>query len=633
MNEKLENLLKLALETPEAERRRTDNLNVGFDGEERTWELIVKYHGSLDELQSLGISVEYLIAGYAILTVPESLVELMAEYEQIEYVEMPKHFFYQQVRPADNSCIAPVVLREPFLTGEGVLIAVLDSGIDYRRADFRNVDGETKILALWDQTLIPELGDTPPGEENRPETGLQQDESRQTADETDSGEESTLGMGSEAEATDQNRRKLPPEGFRTGVEFSREQINEALLAPTVEESLRIVPSFDVSGHGTAVAGIAAGSVLSEEGYRGVAPASDLLIVKLGNNPASGFPRTTEIMRGVAYAVRKAAEWNMPLVINLSFGNSYGPHDGSSLLERFLDNASEIGRTVICVGSGNDGDTNGHFEGNVNETRSVELAVGDYETSLNMQIWKNYSDVYRFFLQSPGGIRQELPSNIENGKYTVVMEQTKLLIYFGEPAPYSVSQEIYFEFLPEDGRYINAGVWTVFIEPVRIVTGKYYLYLPGGGARSMRTGFYRSTPEMTFTIPSTAAKVITVGAMDTRFDSYAPFSGRGYAQAGRTIGVVTAGLTKPDIAAPGVNILAPDRFGGYEPFTGTSFATPIVSGSAALLMQWGITDGRDPFLYGEKVKAYLRKGARPIRGETVYPNERVGYGELCVAESL
>lgn len=310
MNEKLENLLKLALETPEAERERTDNLNVGFDEEARTWELIIKYHGSLDELQSLGIIVEYLIAGYAILTVPEGLVELMAEYEQIEYVEMPKRFFYQQVRPADNSCIAPVVLREPFLTGKGVLIAVLDSGIDYRRADFRNTDGETRILALWDQTLSPEMAAVLPGEEDIPESG----------------------------ATDQKRRNLPPEGFRTGVEFTREQINEALLAPTVEESLQIVPSFDVSGHGTAVTGIAAGSVLRTAGYRGVAPASDLLIVKLGNNPASGFPRTTEIMRGVAYAVRKATEWNMPLVINLSFGNSYGPHDGSSLLERFLDNA-------------------------------------------------------------------------------------------------------------------------------------------------------------------------------------------------------------------------------------------------------------------------------------------------------
>ena len=128
-------------------------------------------------------------------------------------------------------------------------------------------------------------------------------------------------------------------------------------------------------------------------------------------------------------------------------------------------------------------------------------------------------------------------------------------------------------------------------------------------------------------------MITVGAYDQVYDTYADFSGRGYADSTRTIGVAAAGLTKPDLVAPGVNIQAPDVYGSFTPVTGTSFATPIVSGAAALLMEWGIVRGNDPFLYGEKVKAYFRKGARPLRGETEYPNDRVGYGKLCVAESL
>ena len=123
------------------------------------------------------------------------------------------------------------------------------------------------------------------------------------------------------------------------------------------------------------------------------------------------------------------------------------------------------------------------------------------------------------------------------------------------------------------------------------------------------------------------------AYDSTYDTYADFSGRGYVDRRRTIGVVTAGLTKPDLAAPGVGILAPDIYGGYTPFTGTSFAAPIVSGSAALLMEWGIVRGNDAFLYGEKVKAYLRSGARPVRGEAEYPNDRVGFGALCLADSL
>ena len=128
MNQKLEDLLQLALQTPEETRERTEELNVGFDTQERTWELIVKYHGSLDALEALGVVVEYLIAGYALLTVPEQLVDRMVELEEIEYVEKPKRYFYGAEMPTDSSCIPQVTLRDPNLSGKGVLIAVLDSG-------------------------------------------------------------------------------------------------------------------------------------------------------------------------------------------------------------------------------------------------------------------------------------------------------------------------------------------------------------------------------------------------------------------------------------------------------------------------------------------------------------------------
>ncbi len=587
MNQKLENLLNLALDTDEEVRSETDSLNVGFDPETRTWELIVKYHGSLDALEEMNIQVEYLIAGYALLTVPEQLVDVVGELPEIEYVEKPKRYYYRQTVPAtEDSCIYPLTRRDPFLTGRGVLIAVLDSGIDYGRPDFRNEDGTSRILWLWDQTV---------------------------------------------------QDGTPPEGFSIGSEYSDAQINEALLAGSTVQRRALVPSIDISGHGTAVAGIAAGYNNGETFYEGVAPESSLLIVKLGTPGEDGFPRTTEIMRGVTYAVKKAQERNMPLVINLSFGNSYGSHDGSSLLERFLDNAAEIGRTVICVGSGNEGSSAGHAAGNIRTASTVQLSVANYQRNLSVQIWTHYSDRYRIYLTSPGGIRQELPSNIASGKYTLRMEQTDLLIFLGEPSPYSVNRELYIEMLPADTSsstaYVNSGIWRFTLEPISVVVGQFYLYLPSAATRSEGTGFTEPTPQVTLTIPSTASRVITVGAYNSITDSYADFSGRGYTDADRTIGVVTAGLIKPDLAAPGVNILAPDLYGGYEAVTGTSFATPIASGSAALLMEWGIVRGNDPFLYGEKVKAYLRSGARPIRGEERYPNNRVGFGALCVAKSL
>ncbi len=327
------------------------------------------------------------------------------------------------------------------------------------------------------------------------------------------------------------------------------------------------------------------------------------------------------------------------------------------------NVAEIGRTVICVGTGNEGNSDGHLAGSLLEepARSVqgtnpafgtgtgavpgrlgaavahpvsaELAVAEYERSLNVQLWKNYCDVYRIYLRSPGGQEAQLPEMINGGKYTLRLEQTEILVYFGEPAPYAVAEEVYFELLPFGRSYINSGVWTIRLEPVKVVTGRYYFYLPSAVVRSSGTGFYHSVPEVTMTIPATAAKVISVGAYDSTYEAYADFSGRGYADANRTIGVVAAGLAKPDVAAPGVGILAPDIYGGYNSFTGTSFATPIASGCAALLMEWGIVRGNDPFLYGEKVKAYLRAGATALRGENYYPNSRVGWGGICASSSL
>ncbi|MCI8543211.1 MAG: S8 family peptidase [Lachnospiraceae bacterium] len=636
MNQKLEDMLQLALQTPEETRVRTDELNVGFNAGTRTWELIVKYHGSLDTLKALGIEVEYLIAGYAILTVPEQLVDYMVELEEIEYVEKPKRYFYEAEMPADNSCIPQVTLRNPNLSGAGVLVAVLDSGIDYKLPEFRHPDGSTRIRFLWDQTLLP---DAPAGKAAGDNAERRNRAAKNGIGQPDSGGEDTAAP-----------LRRPPAGYRLGVEFSSEQINQALTAPSMQEQLELLPSTDTSGHGTAVAGIAAGN---SPAYQGVAPEAELLVVKLGVPDVSSFPRTTEIMRAVTYAINKALELRMPLVINLSFGNTYGAHDGSSLIERFLDNAAEIGRTVICVGSGNEGNSGGHLAGSLLQQNtmpgsrdgvpsrtgliarpvSVELAVADYERTLNVQLWKNYCDTYRIFLRSPGGQETQLPGMISGGKYTLRLEQTEVLVYFGEPAPYAVAEEIYFEMLPVGRNYINSGIWTIRLEPLQVVTGRYYFYLPSAVVRSAGTGFYRSTPEVTLTIPATAAKVISIGAYDSTYEAYADFSGRGYADANRTIGVVAAGLAKPDLAAPGVGIIAPDIYGGYTPMTGTSFATPIVSGSCALLMEWGIVRGNDVFLYGEKVKAYLRRGARALRGETEYPNGRVGWGGLCVSTSL
>lgn len=584
-SQKMENLLNLALNSPQREREKTLDLDTGYEEADNRWELIVKYNGDLKRLDSSVIRVEELIAGFAIVTIPQNLIDSFVELEEVEYVEKPKSLYFAMQREKEISCILPVTVREPYLSGRGTLVAVIDSGIDYARMDFRNPNGSSRIYALWDQTLVP----------------------------------------------DESKGWIPPEGFHMGVEFNKVQIDMALDAEEAQRTT-MLPSRDVTGHGTAVAAIAAGNGLSSGGrYVGVAPESELVVVKLGNPGKESFPRTTELMRALTYVVRKAMEAAKPVAINLSFGNTYGSHDGTSLLERFIDNVSEIGRNVICVGSGNEGAAAGHVAGNVKDTVRVELAVAPYERTINVQLWKTYVDRFRITLLSPSGERQLIETD-RVGTLRLSMEQTQLLIYVGEPTPYSVNQEIFFEFIPKQ-TYVDQGVWTFLLEPIEIVEGSFYFYLPSSVVLNSATRFFTPTPEVTFTIPSTASKVVTVGAYNSNFDSYADFSGRGYRLEQQMDGLIASQGVKPDLVAPGVDIAISDGLGGTRLVTGTSFAAPFVTGSAALMMEWGIVKGNDLYLYGEKVRAYLRRGARPLRGEPVYPNARVGYGALCLADSL
>lgn len=600
-NQKLENLLNLALEIEEEQRNKSDQLGVGFSKENRTWELIVKYNGNIEQLQSNVIRVEPLIAGYAIVTLPESLIDTFTLLDEVEYVEKPKRLYASTLFGKEASCIFPVTTREPYLTGKGTLIAVIDSGIDYESPEFRDEQGNTRIQYLWDQTL--------------------------------SAEEVNRMLPEELEGLAETA--LPPEGFLSGVEFSSARINAALKN---REPEKIVPSFDATGHGTAVAAIAAaGGRLLNGQFMGVAPESELLIIKMGTPAPDSFPRTTELMRALTYAVKKAVELGKPLAINLSFGNTYGSHDGTSLVERFLDNVAEIGRTVVCVGSGNEGAAGGHVAGSFGmretpgEMRQIELNIDSYQRTVSVQLWKEYVDEFRIVLNSPGG-QQIVVDAAKPGGRSVVVEETEILIYVGEPSPYSVNQEIYFDFLPVRN-YVNQGIWSFQLTPFRTVTGNYDFYLPSSAVLNTGTRFFTPTPSKTLTIPSTASKVITVGAYSAVYEAYADFSGRGYPMQSIPGGRISQGDIKPDIVAPGadINTIGPGNI--FVQVSGTSFAAPFVTGSAALLMEWGIARGNDPFLYGEKVKAYLRRGARPIRGEQQYPNDKVGYGALCLADSI
>ena len=578
-DQKLDNLLNLAMDATDREREKSENLNVGFDEKQKRWDVIVKYSGPETGLSGLEIETVPLLGGYAIVNLPEAELNIFSERPQVEFIEKPKRMYFEDFQANQASCITSVQGSSAVpgvgglnLTGKGVLVGVVDSGADYYHPDFRNEDGTTRILRLWDQSI--------PGD--------------------------------------------PPKGYVTGTEYTEEEINEALALPE-REGRRLVPAVDFGRHGTSVLGIAAGNGRASNGVnRGVAYESDLLVVKLGIPGEGSFPRTTELMQGIDYLVRQSLELGRPMVINLSFGNNYGSHRGDSLLENYIDTVANMGRVVICVGTGNNGNNNLHASGQLTdrEMQEIELGVSPYEPILNAQLWKAYSDEIEIYLEHPSGERIG-PLYEELGPQRYRIGDTDMLIYYGKPGPFQITQEIYFDFIPR-GTYVDSGVWKIILRGRNVREGEYYLWLPGGAVLNPNTGFFLPQAKGTLTIPSTAARVITVGAYDSRLNAYADFSGRGS---------VNLLYRKPDLAAPGVNITAPVPGGGYGNVTGTSFATPFVSGSAALLMEWGIIRGNDPFLYGEKVKAYLRRGAKPLPAFGRYPNEEIGYGVLCVRDSL
>lgn len=552
MNEKLDNQLNLAMDLSEKNLSKSQELSTGYNPEDNSWDLIVRYGGNVDEIKNLANSVKELGGGYAIVNANKMFVDTMANLDSVIYVEKPKSLEFAVINGKRSSCINQVQIGRDGLFGEGVFVAIIDSGIDYTNSAFIDENGNTRIYKLYDQV--------------------------------------------------------------TGVVYDSKVINQAIGSNNPYE---LVNSRDLSGHGTHVAGIAAGN-------NGVAPKSKLLVVKMNTERENSFPRTTELMEAIDFVIKEANKENKPVAINISFGNTYGSHDGTSLLSTYIDYIADRNRTVIAIGTGNEGDSGGHTGGYLTDTNeNVELEISRYEKSLAVQIWKDYVDEFDIQVIAPSGERTQVISK-EGYIYRETLGETDINILYGTPRPYSRFQEIYISLTPQN-IYLNSGIWIINLIPRKVVNGRYDMWLPTRGSINKSTRFLKPDPDITLTIPSCTNKAISVGAYNSYNDTIASFSGRGFTR--------EENLVKPDIVAPGVNIVSASNTGGTNSMSGTSMATSFVTGSAALMMEWGIVRGNDRFLYGEKVKAYMIRGARKLPGLDRWPNQQAGWGALCLEKSF
>lgn len=549
-------------------------LDSGFNREDNTWEIIIKYGGDLSVLErELGAEVEILSQSFAIITLPAEQIPKLPDFKEVQFAELPVNLHLEVAEGLARTCILPVQDKSGYgLTGKETMVAIIDSGIDYTHPDFRNEDGSSRIIAFWDQTAA-------------------------------SGP--------------------PPPGFKRGREYNNQDFNEALAAAN---PLQIVPQLDINGHGTAVAGIAAGNGRASRGInRGVAPEAQILGVRLGRRGERSFARTTELLRGVSYAVNTALGKGLPLAINISFGTSHGGHIGHSLFEACLQDIAGSWKTAVIVASGNEGAAGHHYAGKIstNERSDITFFTADVGNSFFLSLWKNFVDIWAVELILPNG-RSTGIVNFYDQRRNLRMGNLSVLINYSQPRPFGIRQEIFCQVEAREG-LIPEGVWTLRLHAGEVVDGEYSIWLPSIENVSRQTVFSRPDNNSTITLPATAFRVISVGAYNHRLRTVAPFSGRG-------IPTDMSSYVKPDLVAPGVNITAPSKNGGYDTFSGTSFAAPFVTGAAALLMQCGIVDGNDPFLYGQRLKAFLHIGATRFEN-IVYPNNSWGYGVLCLRRTM
>ena len=512
------------------------------------------------DVEKIGARFEDLNYGFGIITINADEIEKLNSVRGILYAELPKTLFTSDL-PANRASCIPQLWSGMGLSGEGVLVGFIDTGIDYTHPAFKDEAGNTRIDYIYDLSA-------------------------------------------------------------NGVVYTKQDINNALAS---DDSLQIVPEQDFAGHGTHVAGIACGGGNIPESRKGVAFNSSIAMVKTTRYGNLNYALSTQLMRGIKFLVDKATQDVKPLVINISMSTNDGAHNGTSLLEQYIQVVSTLERVTIIVATGNEGDAGHHSGGKVKKEERVEFSIAAGEPALVLQLYKPLIPDMTIEIINPLGASSGI-INLLEGYRQFRVGLSDVYVYNTGPKPFDINGEVIITLFPPGTDTFSGGLWAIIFRTDSDYEDEYNLWMPTSEGLDPGTKFLQPNVYNTIGIPATVTGVIAVGSYNYLNNTISTFSGVGNNS-------TTQFNIKPTVVAPGENIISATPGGGYDSKTGTSMAAPFVSGSAALLMQWGIVQGNDPFLYGQRLKFYLAKGARRNRTDIVYPDPRWGYGELCASSAL
>ena len=494
---------------------------------------------------------------------------------RFSYNSIPKCFTPTSMETLNQTGILPVQNYPTLqLKGEGVLIGFLDSGIDYTNQVFRNIDGSTRIAAIWDQTV---------------------------------------------------QSGSPPEGFAYGTEFTEKQINEAL---NEENPLAVVPSSDDTGHGTYTASLAAGSGNPQEQFLGAAPEASIAVVKLKQAkqylrdyyfiPADAVCyQETDLMLGLKYLNDLADSLSLPLVVCITVGSNMGGHIGTLPFSYLIEGYSTKANHITVIGTGNEADKRHHYFNTITDMadrKSVEIRVGENVSGFSLELWTDIPNILSISILSPSG---ENTSRIPfragaSAEVNFLFERTKVSIDYRLLVEKSTSELVFFRFDAP-----APGIWKIIIEPLALADGQFHMWLPVTEFLSGEVYFLEPDPYYTLTNPAAADSPIVVSYYNGNTDALSQSSGRGYTRSRRI---------KPDIAAPGVDVPGALPGGRFTVRTGASAAAAVTAGAIALMLEWLLNYENVPGIDSYQIKSRLILGA--VRPKTMeYPNREWGYGQL------